>query len=64
MVPKGKFDWYSPDKSLSQAANSIFNQLTNIDQLPYPIMMLKQMVGIEICIGCLLQGERQNKLPQ
>jgi HD-like signal output (HDOD) protein len=42
MVPKGKFDWYSPDKSLSQAANSIFNQLTNIDQLPYIPTLIMQ----------------------
>ena len=42
MIPKGKFDWYRPEKNLSSAARSIFNQLSEIDQLPYiPTLVMK-----------------------
>lgn len=48
MIPKGKFDWYSPEPKLSNAANSMFNQLTNIDQLPYiPTLIMQFQVKLQ-----------------
>ncbi len=34
MIIKGKYDWYNPTKQLSGAAQSVFNQLPNIKDLP------------------------------
>lgn len=34
MIIKGKFDWYNPQKQLSGAAQSVFNKLPSIQDLP------------------------------
>ena len=43
MIPKGKFDWYRPERNLTSAARSIFNQLSEIDQLPYIPTLVMQL---------------------
>lgn len=35
MVKKGKFPWYSPERSLSADAKSVFNSMTNLKDLPH-----------------------------
>ncbi len=50
MIIKGKYDWYSPEASLSDHAKSIFNQLPSIKQLPHVpsyVMELQQLIQNE-----------------
>lgn len=35
MIPKGKYDWYSPDKLMSAEAKNVFNKLGNLKELPH-----------------------------
>lgn len=35
MVPKGKFEWYTPDQVLSEEACGVFNRLPNLGTLPH-----------------------------
>ena len=42
MIPKGKFDWYTPDKVMSQEAGSVFNAISANVQLPHiPAIVMK-----------------------
>ncbi len=42
MIPKGKYEWYSPDKFLSPEASTIFNKLGNLTDLPHiPTVMME-----------------------
>jgi HD-like signal output (HDOD) protein len=48
MIKKGKFDWYSPEKSMSDEAASVFNKLGALEDLPHiptPIMNLQTMLS-------------------
>lgn len=47
MLKKGKFEWYSPDKFMSDDAASVFNRLANMDSLPHfpaGVMQLSQLL--------------------
>ena len=47
MILKGKFDWYSPEKSLSDDAQSVFNKLPSIKELPHIphyVMQLQELI--------------------
>lgn len=47
MVIKGKFDWYSPEKTMSERAQNIFNRLPALNSLPHIptiVMELQQLV--------------------
>ncbi|MDA9951465.1 HDOD domain-containing protein [Oligoflexaceae bacterium] len=35
MIPKGKYDWYSPDKQMSDKAGSVFNKLVKDSSFPH-----------------------------
>lgn len=35
LIPKGKFEWYSPEKFLSSEAAGVFNKLGNLKDLPH-----------------------------
>jgi HD-like signal output (HDOD) protein len=35
IIKKGKFDWYNPGKTMSQAAAGVFNQLAGLQELPH-----------------------------
>ena len=35
ILPKGKYDWYSPDLMMSQQAASVFNTFSKSDSIPY-----------------------------
>ncbi len=42
MIKKGKFPWYSPEKTLSEEAASVFNKLSSIKELPHiPTVIMK-----------------------
>lgn len=47
MLPPGKFSWYSPVKTLSSAASSVFNSLSSLESLPHipaSVMEVQQML--------------------
>ncbi|MFK7873124.1 MAG: HDOD domain-containing protein [Oligoflexales bacterium] len=42
MIPAGKFDWYSPEKHMSKDAGSVFNLISQKNQLPHiPSIVMK-----------------------
>ncbi len=43
MIKKGKFDWYSPGKAMSQAAAGLFNQLGSLQHLPHISMTIMEI---------------------
>ncbi len=43
MIKKGKFDWYNPGKTMSQAAAGVFNQLGSLQQLPHVSMTIMEI---------------------
>ncbi len=48
LIPKGKFAWYSPEKTLSPEAASVFNKIPNIKALPHlpsSVMKLQQILS-------------------
>ena len=51
MIPKGKFDWYSPDKVLSPFAGKVFNKLltlkTDIPMMPSAAMEAQSLLQEE-----------------
>ncbi|NRA46875.1 MAG: HDOD domain-containing protein [Oligoflexales bacterium] len=51
MIPKGKFDWYSPDKILSPYAGKVFNKLltlkTDIPMMPSAAMEAQSLLQDE-----------------
>lgn len=50
MIIKGKFDWYSPDKAMSEEASTVFNQLPGLKELPHIpnyVMQLQEMLQKE-----------------
>lgn len=34
MLPSGKFEWYSPEKTMSEGAAAVFNRISNLEKLP------------------------------
>lgn len=50
MIIKGKFDWYSPEMSLSEEGKSIFNKIPSLKELPHVpsyVMELQQLIQKE-----------------
>lgn len=50
LIKKGKFDWFTPDMTMSQRARSVFNQLSGLKALPHiptSIMLLQQLISKE-----------------
>lgn len=48
MLPKGKFPWYSPTMLLSEEAQSVFNKIAQINDLPHipaAVMNIQQMLN-------------------
>lgn len=47
MIPEGKFPWYSPARSMSEQATSIFNSLSDLATLPHvsaSVMEIQQLL--------------------
>jgi HD-like signal output (HDOD) protein len=47
MLPKGKFPWYNPRDRLSPESQSIFNKISNIQNLPHipnQVMKIQEMI--------------------
>ena len=48
MVPKGKFDWYTPDKTMKPEAREVFNTLPALKSLPnIPTALMELQTLIE-----------------
>lgn len=49
MIPKGKFDWYDPQKIMSKRAASLFNTLAeqqqNLPALPHAMLEIQQLIS-------------------
>jgi HD-like signal output (HDOD) protein len=48
MIPAGKFDWYSPNKTMRPAAASVFNTISALESLPHissSILELQQLLN-------------------
>jgi HD-like signal output (HDOD) protein len=43
MIVKGKFDWYSPDKTMSAAAAGLFNKIGGLKELPHVPMSVMEI---------------------
>lgn len=48
VIIKGKFDWYSPEKFMSEEAKGIFNRLAHVGSIPYlPTVAIELQEAIE-----------------
>lgn len=48
MIKKGRYDWYAPEKTMSEAARSVFNHVSNLKDLPHlPSMVMEIQQTLE-----------------
>lgn len=64
MLPKGKFPWYSPGNQMSDAASSLFNKMSELQELPHiptAIMELQNLLtNSETDISDLARSVKMN----
>lgn len=64
MIKKGKFDWYSPEKTMTDRAATLFNQLPNLKKLPnipHVVMELQQLLRNENTTSSQLAAVSKNE---
>lgn len=64
MIPKGKYDWYSPDKGLTDEASQVFNRFANLKELPSiptAIMELQELLqDPDVAVAQVVKTLRRN----
>jgi HD-like signal output (HDOD) protein len=66
MIPRGKFDWYSPEKTMGPLAASLFNKIGGLKDLPHISMAVMEiqegLQKAEIDVPALSKKVRQDPL--